>query len=151
MGDLERGLYFEEFNTGDKFFSGEREIKANDIKEFASLSGDFNSIHMDEGSAEKSIYGKRIAHGLLTLSVISGLAAALGFVEGTTIAFRSLEWKFKRPVYIGDKIKSSFKVIDKKKLPIDGAGLIIFRVLVTNQNGLKVQSGKWSLVIKNEN
>jgi acyl dehydratase len=144
----DKSLYFEEFKPGDKFFSDERIITEEDIDQFARLSGDNNPIHTDSEFAKTTIYGNRISHGLLVLSLVSVLAASLGFAEKTTIAFRAVDWKFKWPVMAGDSIKAVYEVVGKRMLPIEDGGLIIFKVIVTNQGNQKVQIGKWSLVIK---
>lgn len=148
MMTVDKSLYFDEFHLGDKFFSENRKITEKDIDGFADLSGDHNPIHTNSEFAKSTIYGKRIGHGLLGLSVTSGLAAKLGFAEKTTIAFRGLDWKFKKPITIGDSIKAIYEVVDKRTLPIDEGGLVVFRVIVTNQEDQIVQTGKWSLVIK---
>ena len=143
-----KSLYFEEFKIGDKFYSASRTLTSDDVDEFARITGDRNPIHTDEEFARGSIHGKRIAHGLLGLSLVSGLAAQLGFAEETTMAFRGLSWKFKKPAGIGDSIKAVFEVIDKRQIPVEKGGLIVFRVVVTNQEDQKIQIGKWSLIIK---
>ena len=148
MAKKNKGLFFEEFKIGDKFFSEQQSIADLDIAKFAELSGDYNPIHVDEEFARTTLYGERIAHGLLGLSVVSGLAAKLGFAEKTTVAFRGLEWKFRKPILIGDNVSAVFEVIEKRSVPIEGAGLIIFQVLVSNQEESIVQKGKWSLIIK---
>jgi len=88
-----KGLYFGDFEIGDKIFSVGCTITENDIKSFAGFSGDYNKIQTDIEIAAKTIYQERIAHGLLGLSVISGLAARLGFSEETVIALRVIQWK----------------------------------------------------------
>jgi acyl dehydratase len=144
----EKSLYFEDFEIGKVFSSSFREVTANDIEAFADLSGDHNPIHVKKEIAEKSIYGQRIAHGLLILSLVSGLAVGMGIAERTTIAFRSLEWKFKQPVAIGDAIKAVFVVSGRKYLANLQGGLVRFDVKVKNQVDQLVQIGKWALVIK---
>ena len=109
-----RGLYFEDFQVGDEFHSVSRTITESDVVNFAGLSGDFNQIHTDDEFAKTTIFKGRIAHGLLGLAVISGLAARLGFVEGTTIALRNIEWKFKNPIRAGDTIRVIFTVKRKE-------------------------------------
>lgn len=148
MSKANPSLYFEEFNIGDRFFSDARTVQASDIDEFARISGDKNPIHMDEEFAKAGLYGRRIGHGLLGLSLVSGQAAQLGFADKTTLAFRGLEWKFKKPVGIGDSIKAVFEVIEKRQLPVKSGGLVIYKVTVTNQDDQIVQIGRWSLIIK---
>jgi 3-hydroxybutyryl-CoA dehydratase len=142
-----RGLYFEDFKVGEEFVSAKRTITEHDIEEFAGLTGDYNPIHTDTVFAENSIFGERVAHGLLGLSIVSGLAARLGFTEETNIAWRSIKWKFKLPIKIMDTIQASYKVGRKKDLG-ENSGAINFVVKVTNQNGQIVQTGSWLILIK---
>lgn len=144
----DKSLFYDEFLVGDKFFSGQRAVIDKDILSFAELSGDRNPIHIDEEYSNKSMYGERIAHGLLVLSLTSGLAFELGFAERSTAAFRALEWKFKAPIKIGDTIRAVFEVIEKREISLEGLGLVIFKVVVSNQDDKIVQMGKWSLIIK---
>jgi len=88
------GLYFEEFEIGDKVESVGRTITETDIVNFAGISGDWNLIHTDAEYSATQMFGQRVAHGLLILSIASGQAVRLGFMEDTILAFRGLEWKF---------------------------------------------------------
>ncbi len=149
MTNSSRGRYFEEFNPGDKFISGSRVINEDDIEVFSELSGDYNRIHTDREYAKEFLYGERIAHGLLSLAMVSGLASRLGFTKDTIISFREINWKFRQPVKIGDSIEGSFIVDKKRDLAGSDGGIVNFRVRVTNQKNELVQSGRWSLIIKN--
>jgi acyl dehydratase len=141
-------MYYEEFQPGDLFFSAGRTITEGDITAFAGLSGDFNQKHTNAEFAAGTIYMKRVAHGILGLSVVSGLAARMGFSEGTAVALRKIDWKFISPLYIGDTIKTVFKVKRKKDIPGEGAGLIEFQIEVFNQQDAKIQTGRWHMLIK---
>ncbi len=143
-----RGKYFEEFNVGDKHTSQGRTITESDIVTFAGLSGDYNPIHIDAEFAKVGMFGERIAHGLLILSMASGLAWQLGFMAGTADAFLSLDWKFAGPTKIGDTIKVSAEVTQKREMPGSGGGMVIFAVEVTNQRGEVIQRGKWSVLVR---
>ena len=146
--DRPRGRYFEEFNVGDKLTSQGRTITESDIVTFAGLSGDYNPIHIDAEFAKAGMFGERIAHGLLILSVASGLAWQLGFMAGTADAFLSLDWKFAGPTKIGDTLKVSAQVTQKREMPGSSGGMVIFVVQVTNQRGEVVQRGKWSVLVR---
>ena len=65
---LNAGLFFEDFQTGQKVKSAGRTITEHDIATFAGLSGDFNQIHTDAEFAKSTPFGQRIAHGLMALS-----------------------------------------------------------------------------------
>ena len=143
-----RGRYFEEFNLGDKMTSQGRTITEADIVMFAGLSGDFNPVHIDAEFAKAGMFGERIAHGLLVLSVASGLAWQLGFMAGTADAFLSLDCKFAGPTKIDDTIKVSAEVAQKREMPGSGGGMVIFNVEVKNQRDEVVQKGKWSVLVR---
>jgi acyl dehydratase len=142
-----RGSYFEEFTMGATHLSGDRLITEADIFAFSDLTGDHNPLHLDAEFASKSVFGQRIAQGLLGLSIASGLLTQLGFIEGTLLAFRELTWKFSGPIFIGDTIHAGAKVTDLRALPRLGGGAVTFDVEVFNQHGERVQSGQWMVLV----
>jgi acyl dehydratase len=116
---------------------------------FAALSGDWNLIHTDAEYSQGQMFGQRVAHGLLILSVASGLAVRLGFLEETTLAFRSIsEWRMQRPVFIGDTIHVRLTVEETKAMPRLGGGLVNFKVEVLNQRDEVCQRGTWEMLVK---
>ena len=144
------GLYFEEFVIGDKASSMTRTITESDIVSFAGVSGDYNELHTSETYASKTMFGKRIAHGLLGLSIASGLAFQMGFLVGTVDAFRSVEWEFTAPIFIGDTVHLEAEVSEVKAFPRLGNGRVVFKVAVVNQEGKTVQRGTWALLVRNK-
>ena len=143
-----KGRYFEEFDIGDTFETLTRTITESDIMRFAGLSGDYNQLHTDVEFAKETRYGERIAHGLLGLSIVSGLANRLGFSGGTTEALTGVDWKFRKPIRIGDTICAIFEVIRKKKISRMGGGFVILKVLVLNQKDEIIQKGTWTALVK---
>ncbi len=143
-----RGLYFEEFAVGQEIRTMARTITEADVVQFAGLSGDYNAIHTDAEYAKDTLFGERIAHGLLGLSVASGLAARAGFIEGTVQAFTGLDWKFKGAIRIGDTINLICRVSRLRALPSMGGGMVTLDLSVRNQRDEVVQQGRWSLLIK---
>ncbi len=87
-----------------------RTISAADIDTFADLSGDHNPDHMDEEYGKKTIFGGRIAHGVISLGLLS---AAMAQLPGLPI-FMSQSIRFLKPVRIGDTITASAEVIDMR-------------------------------------
>lgn len=145
---LQRGLYFEEYNVGDFVVTPGRTITEADIVNFAALSGDWNSIHVDAEYAKQGMFGERIAHGLLGLSIASGLAVQMGFITGTVIAFMGLDWKFRAAIKIGDTIHVRAEIAEKKAVPRLGGGVVTFNVEVINQREETTQKGAWSMLVK---
>jgi acyl dehydratase len=143
-----RGSYFEEFEVGQEYKTNARTITETDIVNFAGLSGDFNFIHTDAETAKATPFGRRVAHGMLVASIATGLAVQQGFIDGTTLAFRELTWKFTRPVFIGDTVRVEVKVIETKPMGRLGGGLVGFEVRVVNQQAEVVHKGEWRMLIK---
>ena len=141
------GLYFEEFQIGDSVTSATRTITETDIVNFAALSGDWNLIHTDVEYSKGHPFGQRVAHGLLILSIASGLSVRLGFLEETTLAFRSIEWKMQRTVVIGDTIHVRITVEETKAMARLGGGLVNFKVDVLNQKDEICQRGTLNLLV----
>jgi 3-hydroxybutyryl-CoA dehydratase len=143
-----RGMYFDQFTPGQKIVTVGRTITESDIVTFAGLSGDYNQIHVDAEYSKKSPFGQRVAHGLLGLAIASGLAVQTGVMEGTIAAFREItEWKFVKPVYIGDTIHVIMEVIETKELRRLGVGSVIIAMSVVNQNDEVVMKGTWNTLI----
>jgi len=143
-----RGLYFEEFTNGQKMVSPGRTVTESDVVIFSGISGDFNQIHTDIEYSKATQFGGRVAHGLLCLSMASGLALRTGVLEGTAIAFREINrWKFTRPVFIGDTIHVEMEVTDKKPFPRQGGGTVSIGINVKNQNDETVMKGIWVTLV----
>jgi len=144
---LARGLYFEEFEVGAAYTSPGRTVTEADVVAFAALSGDYNQLHTDAEFAKSTFFGARIAHGLLGLSIASGLGSRMGFLEGTALAFLSLTWKFSKPIFIGDTIALQAKVA-KKRAVSGEAGIVVFDCALLNQRDEVTQQGEWTVMVK---
>ena len=146
-----RGMWFEEFEVGQQIISPGRTITENDIVSFAGISGDYNQIHTNAEFAKKTPFGQRVAHGLLGLSIASGLAMRTGVLEGTVIAFREINnWKFTNPVFIGDTIQVTLNIIETKAIPRLGGGSIIIEIVVKNQRDEVTMKGTWTALVANK-
>ena len=145
-----RGRYFEEFTLGQVVVSPARTITETDIVNFAGITGDWNPLHTDAEYARGTMFGERIAHGLLILSIASGLAWRLGFMEGTVEAFLGLEWRFRAPVKVGDTVHLEAEVKETKAMPRLGGGVVVFNVNMVNQQGKSVQKGTWEVLMRSK-
>lgn len=146
------GMYFEEFEAGQSIVSPARTITEADVVAFAALSGDWNAIHTDAVYAAQHFFGQRVAHGLLIMSIASGLAMRLGILEDTVLAFREIEgWKFSQPVFIGDTVRVRATVTETKVMARLGGGSVSLKVEIINQKDDIVQRGIWSVLVKSEN
>jgi acyl dehydratase len=111
--------------TGD-CFTLNRTVTEADLELFAELSSDRNPIHFSEDFASKTMFGKRIAHGMIGVALISG---ALTELVGPGNIWLSTELEFKKPIYIGDEIACSLCVTS-----IERRSIYVSDVIVTNQH-----------------
>lgn len=148
MEPVTLGAYFEDLAIGTSMTSPGRTVTEHDIAAFAGLSGDYNLLHTDARFAAATPFGQRIAHGLLGLSIASGLAARLNLIDGTAQAFSGLEWKFRRPIVAGDTVYVEIAVAATKPMPAAGGGLVSFQLKLLNQRDEVVQRGTWDLLMR---
>ncbi len=142
-----KGLYFEDYEVGQEIVTPARTVTEADITLFAALTGDWNPLHTDAEFAKKTIFKQRIAHGLLTLSIASGLVARTGILYGTVVAFYGIDkLRFTAPVYIGDTIKAIIKVLDKQEKEL--GGLITAEMRVVNQRDETVLYCTMKMLVK---
>jgi acyl dehydratase len=139
--------YFEQIEVGEEYVSPGRTVTEADIVIFAGLSGDYNVLHTDAEFMKTSIFGERIAHGLLGLAIQSGLLTR-AMRPYATLAFVGVRWKFKGPIKIGDTIHVRAKVIDKRPTSKGDRGIITQERRVVNQKGEVVQEGETDLMVE---
>jgi 3-hydroxybutyryl-CoA dehydratase len=103
------GRTVHEMNVGERArFT--KTISESDVYAFAGITGDFNPVHIDEVAAAASPFGGRIAHGMLTASLIS---TVLGLhLPGPGAIYVSQSTRFKRPVHIGDTVTAEVEVAE---------------------------------------
>lgn len=119
---------YEALAVGEEFISRERAVTEVDVLAFAELTGDHHPQHVDAHWAGSSIFGQRIAHGLLVLSLAMGLAPV---DPKNVLALRRLrDVVFKRPVAFGDVMRVRLAVQKLARLLPD-RGLVTLRVVVT--------------------
>ena len=114
-------------------------ITEADIMRFADISGDFNPVHVSEDFAKKTLFGSRIAHGMLVAGLIS---AAVAKLPGLVI-YLSQTVEFLKPVRAGDSITASVEVTGKD----DVKGILTVKTLCINQKGETVVNGEGKLKI----
>ena len=109
-------------------------ITEADIAHFADVSGDFNPVHMSQEYAEKTLFGGRIAHGVIAVGLLS---TAWSKLPGLVILL-SESMKFLKPVRIGDTITAVAEVVDTRQ----DKGIVILKNTCINQNGETVVEGE---------
>ena len=120
-------------------------VTETDINDFARVTGDFNPIHIDQAYAEKTRFKGRIAHGVLSLGLISNVFGNL--LPGPGSIYLSQEVRFLAPVRIGDTLTARVEVIEL----ITEKNRVKFKTTCTNQNGQEVLDGiAWTMPPRKE-
>ena len=105
-----------------------------EVNAFGRLSGDLNPLHMDQAFAERSPFGRRVVHGLLTAALVS---AAHTELTGPGFAYVGQELRFLGPVFIDDTVTINVTVVEKK----EAKRILVMDTMVRNQRGKVVLSG----------
>ena len=113
----------------------QKTYSAADVTAFAGISLDVNPIHMSDGYAKDTMFGKRIVHGILTSGLIS---AVLGNqLPGPGTIYLGQELKFMAPVYLGDDITATVEVVELRP----DKRIVKLNTTCVNQDGKTVISG----------
>ncbi|TWU60362.1 Bifunctional protein PaaZ [Rubripirellula tenax] len=132
-------LYLEDMKVGDRWMSEWREITADDVADFAALSGDHDPLHTP--AADSSPFGEPVAHGLLGLSVLAGLSSQRP--RAATLALVGIsDWRFEAPIFFGDRVQVSTEIesIDQHGRR---AGRVTWVRQLLNQEGRVIQRGRF--------
>ena len=132
---MKKGMTLDQFTPGQTY-SFTKPVTEEMIVDFAKATGDDNPVHLDEEFAKTSIFKKRVAHGMLTAGIMSGVFGTQFPGVGTIYISQTIN--FVRPVFIGDEITVSMKVLEinatKNRLMVE--------TVCSNQNGDKVLTGR---------
>ena len=138
--------HFDDYQVGEVIPAPSRTITETDVVNFAGLAADYHPLHVDEEFARKSQFGQRIAHGMLSFVVMSGLLYLAGVSSDKSMAFLGIrDWNFKAPVFIGDTLTVRITVVDKHASKKPDRGVLTFHcevLNVTRSNEVACE-GKW--------
>jgi acyl dehydratase len=126
---------YDDLKVGQKA-SLTKTITEKDLSHFIAITGDTNPLHVDESFSEKTFFGQRIAHGMLSASLFSTLVGM--HIPGVGAIYKSQTLEFLRPVFIGDTLCAWFEIT-----AIDPAGeRIEIKSWIENQDGYIVIEGQ---------
>ncbi len=135
-------LFGDDFTVGQTFGGTPREISDAEFTAFAKLTGDSHPIHYDDAFAARTRFGKRLAHGLLLVSMTAfGATPMSRRVEAAMVAFVDQGVRFLKPVFIGDTVTSRFRVASVEPKPQHNAMLVRFDVSLVNGSDETVLTG----------
>jgi acyl dehydratase len=111
---MERIFYVEVGETAE--FS--KTLTETDLAQFAVISGDFDPIHVDEAHARTTPYGRRIAHGILAMALLSTVSAMISKrardrgSRGTSVSLGYDRIRFLKPVFVGDALTARYTILE---------------------------------------
>jgi 3-hydroxybutyryl-CoA dehydratase len=123
---------FEKIAVGERFGSARRTVTDADILAFAGVSGDFHAPHVDDVyAAQESIFGRRVAHGLLTVAIGNGMRSDLD--DWDDVVYAGLSRRFVGPVFPGDTIHTDYTVRETRpSASRPDRGLVTVEVTIVN-------------------
>jgi acyl dehydratase len=145
-----RQLYFDDVPIGQVFTTSGRTITEADVIAFAGLSGDYNSLHVDRHFAADTVFHERIAHGLLVLSVVSGLTTRVpvfAALQASLLGMTSVSCSWPAPTRLGDTITVDLTFESGTPTRSGTKGLVVERRIARNQHGETVLDSTWNLLV----
>ncbi|WP_342512890.1 MaoC/PaaZ C-terminal domain-containing protein [Sporosarcina sp. FSL K6-1522] len=139
---------FDHFKVGETWHSRGRTITEADIVMFSAFSGDWYPLHTDKEYAENNTpFKQRIAHGMLVLSVATGLQV---MEPEVIVAFYGIEHlRFIHPTFINDTIHVELEVTDLLDKG-NGTGVVTATQKIVKHTGEAVTTGVLKILINKE-
>lgn len=140
------GKFFDDIKLGDERQTPRVTVTESHVLAYAGVAGDFSPIHMDEVYAAGTVFGGRIAHGLMGLSLIDGLKVQSGFFhDGISLGWN---WMFRAPIRIGDTVQGRFRIAERRESRSrPGMGILLIVMQLINQRDEVVQEGEHRLMV----
>ncbi|MFO0902653.1 MAG: MaoC/PaaZ C-terminal domain-containing protein [Pirellulales bacterium] len=138
-------LYFDDLAVGQAWTSRRRTVTETDIVQFACMTGDFDPLHVDYEFARQTPFRRPIAHGLLGMSWVAGLASHAPAVH--TVAFLGIRnWEFLKPIFAGDTLRVENSVVE---VQLEGRrrGHVVWQRQLLNQTDVMVQRGLFETLV----
>jgi acyl dehydratase len=139
--------YWEDVDIGWQYETPSRTVTEADVVMFAAMTGDFMGFHVDEEFAKQTIYGGRIAHGLLGLSYMAGMST---WVQTEIASMGSLGWTidFRAPIRIGDTLTARAQIQSKRETSKPDRGIVVVGYSLVNQKEILLQEGEHRRMVR---
>lgn len=145
--------YFEDFEVGQSGATSGRTITTAEIVSFAGITGDYHSHHMDRNYMKSSVYGTRVAHGLLGFSIGTGLLSQhVPHILGNGVPgaqFHSFSIDYREAIKLDDTIRVHWRVAEVSEVPGKGGfGKVKTSFELVNQEGSSPYRGSVMTLVK---
>ncbi|NLL90939.1 MAG: MaoC family dehydratase [Ruminococcaceae bacterium] len=117
----------------------EVEVTDEMLRAFCEMSGDVNPLHTDADFAKSRGFDSKVVYGMLTSSFYSTLVGV--YLPGERCILQEISIKFRKPVYVGDVIRVTGRVIEKT----DFVKRVVIKAFAENQTGVKVNTATISV------
>jgi 3-hydroxybutyryl-CoA dehydratase len=135
-------IFADDLTIGQAFVGQARRIGDDQFRAFADMTGDDHPIHYDDAYAARTRFGKRLAHGLLVMSMTAlGATPISRQIEDAMVAFVEEGARFLKPVFVGDTLTGRFEVAAIDPKPARGVALVRFNVSLSNDRSEIVLEG----------
>lgn len=144
-------VFFDDLEPGARYTTAGRTVTESDVVSFAGLSGDYNRLHVDAAFAETTPFGERVAHGLLVLSIASGLSTRLPVSEAmqpNILGLLDLQCRWPGPTRFGDTIHVVLTIEECRPTSKPGRGVVTMTREVVNQRDETVMVSTWKLLVR---
>ena len=135
---------FDELQVGDRQRTRGRTITETDIVNWCALTGDWFYPHIDAVAAEQSMFGQRVAPGIMVFAMATGLGVP---ADATTILanYGTDALRYLKPTWIGDTVYLDIELLEKvERNP--ASGLVTYRWDVLNQRGETVCTSRLKIL-----
>jgi 3-hydroxybutyryl-CoA dehydratase len=142
VSDRSSQIFADDLTIGQTFVGEAHRLGDDEFRAFAGITGDDHPIHCDDVYAAKTRFGRRLAHGLLVMSMTAlGATSISRQIEDAMVAFVEQGASFRRPVFVGDTLTSRFEVAAIDLKPERGVALVRFNVSLSNDRNEVVLEG----------
>ncbi|MFE7423638.1 MaoC family dehydratase [Rhodococcus sp. NPDC057529] len=134
---------------GYAFTTARRTITETDIVNYSGLSNDFDPLHIDEEFAKRGPFGRRIAHGQLIASIVTGLRSELD--AWPVISYLGTSRRFTGPVGAQDTISGVYSVENVRPTSANPKRLVVtLGLVIRDQNNVQVMEGQDVVLVDTE-
>lgn len=130
-----------------------RTIREADVVLFAGISGDYAAIHTDEVYSRDTYFGRPIAHGLLGLSIASGLwtrTDAARLIMPCMVALLNTNWNFNKPIFFGDTVRLGLRILELKPSSSGQYVVMTMERWLDSETDERVQHGTFQNLLRQE-
>lgn len=132
---------FEEIEIGQKKKFSVK-IAESMVNEFAKISGDFNSLHMDEQYAKSTKFGHRVCHGMLLAAFFSKMVGM--YLPGKNALYFSQTLNFRLPCFINDEVIVEGEVLEKSQ----ASRILTLKTSIYNHEGKCLVDGIAKVIVR---